>query len=97
MLGSETSDLIHKLFYSNLWIFQYILPTIISITDPGLAINYQTTSAVTLIEGGVKVNVLPTMAKATINHRIVPGDSVASVLAHDITVVNDDRVIVTPL
>ena len=97
MLGSETSNFVEKLFYSNLWIFQYVFPSIVAYNDPSLAINYQTTAAVTMIEGGIKVNVLPTTAKATINHRIVPGDTVASVLAHDIAVIDDDRVQVTPM
>lgn len=39
----------------------------------------RTTSAMTMIEGGVKENVLPTHAEATINFRIMPGESTADV------------------
>jgi carboxypeptidase PM20D1 len=42
----------------------------------------RTTTAVTMIEGGVKPNVLPQQARAVVNFRILPGDTVAGVLAH---------------
>lgn len=42
----------------------------------------RTTTAVTMIGGGVKENALPASARALVNFRILPGDSVASVLAH---------------
>jgi carboxypeptidase PM20D1 len=42
----------------------------------------RTTTAPTIIGGGVKDNVIPAYAHAIINFRILPGDSVAGVLAH---------------
>ena len=44
------------------------------------------------IEGGIKDNVLPSRARAVVNFRILPGDSVASVVAHVRRVVNDTAV-----
>ncbi|PXX62177.1 carboxypeptidase PM20D1 [Nocardia tenerifensis] len=52
----------------------------------------RTTTAPTVIRGGVKANVLPQHAEASINFRILPGDSVASVLAHCRKVVRDSGV-----
>lgn len=52
----------------------------------------RTTTAPTVIHGGVKANVLPQHAEALVNFRILPGDSVAAVLAHCRKVVRDDRV-----
>lgn len=52
----------------------------------------RTTTAPTVIRGGVKANVLPQRAEALINFRILPGDSVDSVLAHCRRIVRDDRV-----
>lgn len=52
----------------------------------------RTTTAPTVIRGGVKANVLPQRAEALINFRILPGDSVDSVLAHCRRTVRDDRV-----
>ncbi|MFE7801779.1 M20/M25/M40 family metallo-hydrolase [Nocardia sp. NPDC057440] len=49
----------------------------------------RTTTAPTVISGGVKANVLPQQAKALVNFRILPGDSVASVLEHCRKVVRD--------
>jgi carboxypeptidase PM20D1 len=42
----------------------------------------RTTTAVTMIDGGVKPNVLPQEATALVNFRIMPGDSVEAVLEH---------------
>ncbi|WP_459545091.1 M20/M25/M40 family metallo-hydrolase [Nocardia sp. X0981] len=52
----------------------------------------RTTTAPTVIRGGVKANVLPQRAEALINFRILPGDSVDSVLAHCRRTVRDERV-----
>lgn len=50
----------------------------------------RTSTAVTMIAGGVKPNVLPQEASATINFRILPGDTVGSVLDHVRAVVGRD-------
>ncbi len=52
----------------------------------------RTTTAVTMIGGGVKENALPASARALVNFRILPGDSVASVLAHVRSAVDDPQV-----
>lgn len=49
----------------------------------------RSTTAVTMISGGIKENVLPSTAYALINHRIHPGDSVDSVLDYDRFLVKD--------
>ena len=48
--------------------------------------------APTIFEAGTKDNVLPSQAKAVINIRILPGDSIATVLKHVSNVIDDDRV-----
>ena len=52
----------------------------------------RTPTAVTLIEGGVKDNVLPQSATAAVNFRLHPGDSGEDILAHVERVVDDPRV-----
>ena len=42
----------------------------------------RTTAAVTMIDGGVKPNVLPQQARAVANFRVLPGDDLDAVLAH---------------
>ena len=46
------------------------------------ALNAHTTTAATIISGGVKNNVIPTIAEATINFRILPGETIESVKQH---------------
>jgi carboxypeptidase PM20D1 len=50
----------------------------------------RTTAAVTMMRGGVKPNVLPQEAKALVNFRIMPGDSVADVVDHVRNLVGSD-------
>lgn len=52
----------------------------------------RTTFAVTLISGGVKDNVIPERAQATINVRILPGDTEEDVLAHLAEVIDDPEI-----
>jgi carboxypeptidase PM20D1 len=42
----------------------------------------RTTAAATMIEGGVKPNVLPQRARAVVNFRVLPGDSIEEVVEH---------------
>ncbi len=57
----------------------------------------RTTTAATLVSGGVKSNVLPREARAVVNFRILPGDTVAEVLEHVRTTIDDDAVTVGPI
>jgi len=50
----------------------------------------RTTNAVTMVDGGVKPNVLPQQARAVVNFRIMPGDTPAGVLAHVRSVVGPE-------
>lgn len=52
----------------------------------------RTTTAVTMLEGSVAENVLPTQAAAVVNFRILPGETVETVLSHVRSVVRDPRV-----
>jgi carboxypeptidase PM20D1 len=65
----------------NLWFFGPLLKSQLS-AEPASNARMRTTTAATIIRGGVKENVLPSEAKAWVNFRILPGDSVASVLEH---------------
>lgn len=53
------------------------------------AMNSHTTTAPTIIEGGVKNNVIPTVAEATINFRILPEETIESVQEHIESIVSD--------
>lgn len=52
----------------------------------------RTTSAVTMIQGGTKDNVLPQEARATVNMRILPGESIERALSRTNRVINNPGV-----
>ncbi|MGB3145027.1 MAG: M20 family peptidase [Maribacter sp.] len=69
-----------KVAFANPWLFK----------KPILeGLNAHTTTAATIIEGGVKNNVIPTVAEATINFRILPGETIESVKEHIVNTVSD--------
>ncbi len=57
----------------------------------------RTTTAVTIFQGGVKDNILPQKANATVNFRILPGETVQDVLTHIEAVIQDKRVHFAPV
>ncbi|WP_109126454.1 M20 family peptidase [Dyella sp. C11] len=79
----------------NRWLLGSVLIDQLSKTPAGNAMM-RTTTAETTFSAGIKDNVLPTVANATVNFRILPGDTVASVLEHVRKVVADPRVDITP-
>ncbi len=85
-----------RLALANRWLTG---PVITTVMERSAATNamLRTTTAPTIIRGGVKENVLPTEAYAVVNFRIMPGDSLESVLAHARSVVEDPAVSVEPL
>uniref|UniRef100_A0A7S4ML98 Peptidase M20 dimerisation domain-containing protein n=1 Tax=Vannella robusta TaxID=1487602 RepID=A0A7S4ML98_9EUKA len=93
-MGPEFGNFALKAIFSNFWLFDPIIARLATM-DSLASVNVRTTAAATMISGGIKSNVLPTKTTAIINHRIVPGDTVASVVQHDIDVINDPRVNVT--
>eukprot|EP01094_Clydonella_sp_ATCC50884_P002556 TRINITY_DN1194_c0_g1_i3.p3 TRINITY_DN1194_c0_g1~~TRINITY_DN1194_c0_g1_i3.p3 ORF type:complete len:174 (-),score=59.37 TRINITY_DN1194_c0_g1_i3:10-531(-) len=52
----------------------------------------RTTTAITMFNAGIKSNVLANSAEVTVNHRVMAGDTIESVLEHDIAAINDDRI-----
>lgn len=76
---------------SNLWLLR---PLVESMFAEGQSTNalMRTTTALTIVSSGNKENVLPGRADATVNFRLLPGDTPESVLAHLKHVIADDRV-----
>ena len=60
--------------------------------EPATAATIRTTTAVTVMQGGIKGNVLPRSARAMVNFRILPGDTVDQVLEHVRKTVDDPDV-----
>jgi carboxypeptidase PM20D1 len=59
---------------------------------PSGAASLRTTTAVTMIESGIKDNILPQQATATLNCRILPGESADTVTRRIREVIDDRRV-----
>jgi carboxypeptidase PM20D1 len=57
----------------------------------------RTTTALTMLEGSPKANVLATRARAVASIRLLPGDTPESVESHVRRVVNDERITLTAL
>ena len=69
-----------KMALSNTWLFK----------KPILEkLNAHTTTAPTIIGGGIKNNVIPTVAEATINFRILPGETIEIVEEHIKNTISD--------
>jgi carboxypeptidase PM20D1 len=80
-----------RVVMANLWLFGPLVERKLS-ASPSTNAGLRTTTAATMIEGGVKENVLPGRARAVINFRIAPGDSIERVISHVREVVSDPRV-----
>ena len=80
-----------RLVLANLWLFGPLVERQLS-RIPAADSMMRTSTAVTIVEGGVKANVLPSKARAVVNFRIAPGDTVESVLDHVRRVTADPRV-----
>lgn len=85
-----------RLAVANRWLFAPLIKRSLTATPSGNA-ALRTTIAATIIQGGVKENVLPTQAEATLNVRVLPGDHSQRVLAHLKRTVADQRVAIEPL
>lgn len=92
-LGPEMPFL-QKVIFANRWITKPLLISIYAKSDQTDAMM-RTTTAPTIIHSGIKDNVIPTVATATVNFRILPGEDSKQVLAHVKEVINDDRVKIT--
>jgi len=80
----------NRVALSNLWLFG---PVVQRQLEAGASTNamLRTTTALTMFNAGNKDNVLPGQAEATVNFRILPGDSQANVMAHVKRAAGNDR------
>jgi len=78
--------------FSNFWLLGPLFKHLLLRASSGAAASIRTTTAVTKIYGGKKMNALPSEVKAYINHRVHPNDTFESILEYDRKVINDDRV-----
>lgn len=81
---------------ANLWLFAPFVKNKLE-NIPEMNASIRTTTALTIVKGGVKDNVLPNSAEAVVNFRLLPGDTIASVCEHVRKTIDDDLVSFEPL
>ncbi|HAT08692.1 MAG TPA: hypothetical protein DCS39_05510, partial [Rhodobiaceae bacterium] len=84
----------NRLVMKNLWLFKPLVMGAFE-GDKQAQAGMRTTTAATMIKGGIKANVLPIDAAAKVNFRILPGETPDTVRARVISVIDDARVEVT--
>jgi len=89
-MGYHT-DFPTRVAMSNLWILSPLIEGVM-LSKPSSAASIRTTTAATMVEGSSKSNILPTQAVGVINYRLMPGTSIADLLEHVTTTINDPRV-----
>jgi carboxypeptidase PM20D1 len=85
-----------RIVLANMWLVGPLVKSYLA-RSPATNATIRTTTATTMFTSGVKDNVLSARARAVVNFRILPGDSIEGVLAHVGKVVDDPRVAIRPL
>lgn len=83
-----------RFLINNRWLFESILLGQLEKSSTTAAL-LRTTMAPTILQAGLKDNVLPNSAVAVLNFRLLPGDGVDDVLQHIETTIDDPRVTVS--
>lgn len=81
----------NRIALRNLWLLKPVVLHMLS-QQPTTNAVLRTTTAVTMASASEQDNVLPAQARAVINHRIRPGDTVATVQDHIRRVIDDPEV-----
>jgi len=88
-------DLVNRAVLSNLWLFKPLVLQQFA-RSPNTDAAIRTTTALTMFNAGNKDNVLPGNAEATVNFRLLPGDTQTSVIEHVRRTVDNDRIGIEP-
>ncbi|KAK2718905.1 hypothetical protein QYM36_006049 [Artemia franciscana] len=85
------ADPFYRYLFANLWLFQPLFVRVLS-QKPVTDSFHRTATAITIFQSGYKNNVIPGSAKAIVNHRVHPAQTLEDVLAHDKKAIGDERV-----
>lgn len=94
-LGRHSSFL-YRMIFANFWCFSWVLGLVAKKSGGTMNALLRTTVAFTQMEGSSAPNVIPPVAKMVSNIRVNPEESVDSVIARIKSIINDDRVEITP-
>lgn len=85
---------VQRMAFANRWLFSPLIKNTYS-SKPGANAMIRTTTALTLMASGVKENVIPSVARATVNFRTLPGTGAQEVVRHVKEVIADERIRIT--
>jgi carboxypeptidase PM20D1 len=85
-----------RLVFANLWLFGPLVERAMA-RSPQANAAMRTTTAATMFDAGVKENVLPASARAVVNFRILPGDTVQGVVEHVRRTIDDPSIAIRVL
>ena len=89
-LGPEMKG-VNRFIFANRWLFESVITGVYEKTASGNAL-VRTTTAPTIFNAGVKDNIIPQNAKATINFRILPGENSTTVMERVEKLIDDPRI-----
>jgi len=90
-VGSSSDQFVNRMASANMWLFEGVAKSIVESEPEGYAMMH-TTIVPTIIEGGVKENVIPTKANAVVNTRILTGETSKTVEDYIRKTIGDPRV-----
>jgi carboxypeptidase PM20D1 len=88
---SPSFPFLRRALFANLWLTRALVMRNLE-QSPTTNAMVRTTTAATVFQAGTKDNVLPSYARAVINFRIAPSDSIAGVVEHVRRTIDDSRV-----
>lgn len=90
-VSGSSSSFLNKIALNNLWLFKSTIQNTLAATSEGEAM-LRTTIVPTIIESGIRENVIPTNARAIVNSRILTGETTQQVQNFIKQAIHDDRV-----
>ena len=94
-IGSKM-PLAKRAIFANMWLTKPLLAKILS-ASPTTNATIRTTTAVTMVKGSDKDNILPNMAQAIVNFRLMPNQTIDEVISHVKTVIDNENINIAPL
>ncbi len=92
--GAASTNFLNKVLLTNQWIFSWADKRILS-ANPESNAMIRTTIVPTILESGVRENVIPTVATAIVNSRILTGETTQQVIQFMKNTIRDERVEIT--
>ena len=89
------SSFLYKLIFANQWCFSPVLSLFAKLSGGEFNAVVRTTTAFTQMRGSKGANVIPAHASMVSNHRIIPGETMDSVVKHVTKAVNDEKVAIS--